>query len=75
MEHGKITAEVEGKRIVVTMEGSSLRAAYSLDKTERRLVQSKAMGADHEVPKEQRRDFEQVAWEFACTKARHLGWI
>jgi hypothetical protein len=75
MKRGNLKTEVEDDHIVVRIEGSSLRAAYHLDRAGRRLLQSEAMAIDHEVPKDQRRDFEQVAWEAACTKARDLGWI
>ena len=74
MKRGKLKTEVKDERIVVTLEGSSLRALFYLT-ADGKLLQSEVMAIDHEVPKDQRRDFEQVAWEAACTKARDLGWI
>ena len=75
MERGKLKSEVEDDHIVVTLEGSTLRAVYYMDKDGRRLLQSEAMATDSEVSKEQRREFEQVAWDAATAKAKELGWI
>jgi hypothetical protein len=76
MEHGKITAEVQGKRIVVTMEGSSFRAIYYRSEDGSKLLQSIVMSIDKKHPDRDRREkFEQSAWEAANAMARELGWI
>jgi DNA ligase D-like protein (predicted ligase) len=76
MEHGKILAEVDGERIVVTMEGSSFRAIYYRNADRSKLLQSIVMSVDKKHPHRHRReDFVQLAWEAANAKARELGWI
>jgi hypothetical protein len=67
--------QVEGQHIIVTMEGSSFRAVYYLSHSDAKLLQFEGMGIDKNIPKEQRRELETLAWEVAKGKARELGWI
>ncbi len=76
MERGKITTEVEGERIIVTMEGAHYRAVFFHDIESSRLLQSLSMSIDKKNPDRSRRElFERLAWDAAIAKARELGWI
>jgi hypothetical protein len=75
MKRGSLKVEVEDDHIVVVMEGSSLQTSYYLDKDAQKLVQSPAMEINSELPKRERREFEELTYGAATAKARELGWI
>ena len=61
-------------RIVVSMRGTSFRAAYSRNATGPGLSQFEILEADRGASIS-RKEFEALAWEVAIAKARELGWI
>jgi hypothetical protein len=75
MQIGALRVQVEGEHIVVTTDGSSFRAVYYLAEGDAKLLQSEGMGIDNDIPKEERKEIETLAWEAANAKARELGWL
>jgi hypothetical protein len=60
--------------IVVTLPGTSFRAAYFKSSDNPWLMQSNYMADDAEAPIS-RTEFHALAWRAANEKARELGWI
>ena len=75
MNDEPLSVTVEGTSIVVTMLGTSFRAAFFKAADEPRLMQSPTMSVEREAPAQTRKEFEVLAWEAANVKARELGWI
>jgi hypothetical protein len=61
-------------RIVVSMPGTSFRAAYFRSITESGLTRCEFLDVDRGASIS-REEFEALAWEAAMAKARELGWI
>ena len=61
-------------RIIVSMPGTSFRAAYSKSATGPGLCQHDILEVDGGASIS-RKEFEALAWEVAIAKARELGWI
>jgi hypothetical protein len=61
-------------RIVVSMPGTSFRAAYFRSVTEPGLTPCEFLDVDRGASIS-RKEFEALAWDAAIAKARELGWI
>jgi hypothetical protein len=61
-------------RIIVSMAGTSFRAAYFRSVTEPGLTRCEFLEVDRAASMS-REEFEALAWEAALAKARELGWI
>jgi hypothetical protein len=61
-------------RIIVSMPGTSFRAAYFRSVTEPGLTPCEFLDVDRGASIS-RKEFEALAWEAAIAKARELGWI
>ena len=69
-----LAAKIEGDQIVVTLPGTSYKAAYFKSPDEPRLIQVLAVAVDRAAELSSK-DFEALAWETANAKARELGWF
>ena len=70
----QLKAELEGEQIVVTLPGTSFRAAYYKNPDAPGLKQSPATSDDKSAAITHK-EFETLAWKAANAKARKLGWI
>jgi hypothetical protein len=71
--HSLETSAIDG-RIIVSMPGTSFRAAYFRSVTESGLTLGDSLEVDHHASLS-RNEFEALAWDAAMAKARDLGWI
>jgi hypothetical protein len=73
-DNSSISIEVQGGRITASLPGTSFFAVFHRSPDGKNLVQGSGRMLDSNNPLS-REDFEALAWEAACQKARELGWL